>query len=217
MYRFQILAIAALLSCASSRPPYRQVEASARYGNTVDVGDVEEETMATAFLRFSQLAAQGKKEITLRIDSFGGSIFLGNRWAKSVEDVKKAQGIRVTCIVDGAAYSMAAVILESPVCDLRLATARSTILFHNGSGGVRGTAEDMKRAAAFLEALNFAMGLAVATRIGMPFAEYLAKVAHTDWTMAVPEALAANVIDGIASPEEIDPPALPLGVPGVEL
>ena len=105
------------------------------------------------------------------------------------------------------AYSMAAVLLESSLCDVRLATTRSTILFHNGSGGVRGTAEEMRQTSVFLEALNTAMALVISARIGMPFEMYQSRISHADWIMAIPEALNNHVLDGVASPADIAPPS----------
>ncbi len=212
MIRFPIPVLAALACCATSSPIApdgfsAEVPREFRYKNTIDVGDVQELQMLISMSKFMNLAAAGEKAITLRIDSFGGGIFLGNRWVKALEDVKKRNGIVVTCIVDGAAYSMGAVILESPLCDVRLATTRSTILFHNGSSGAKGTAEDLREAAAFLDAINVAMALTCSERIGMTLADYKAKIAHADWMMAAPEAESAGVIDGIAHPSEIAPPA----------
>ncbi len=212
MIRFPIPFFAVSLLCCATPSTLAPADLSAsvprfRYGNTIDVGDVQELPMMLAGVKFFELAAAGEKAITLRIDSFGGSIFLGSRWIKALEDVKKRNGIAVTCIVDGAAYSMGAVILESSLCDVRLATTRSTILFHNGSSGAKGTAEDLKEAAAFLEAVNVAMALTCSQRIGMTLEAYRARIAHTDWMMATPEATAAGVIDGVVSPSEIAPPA----------
>ena len=184
MFRFQILVIA-LCCCAPSRlaagdlDRYR-AEAAQPYRNTVDVGDVDVDPMVEALGGFMRLASEGKKEVTLRIDSHGGGIFLGLKWMRLMEDVKKANSIHVTCIVDGMAASMAAVILESPICDTRLATSRSLILFHNGSAGVQGNAEDMKQAVAFLEALNTAMAEVVSARMGISAEAYRARIAHGD-------------------------------------
>lgn len=226
MIRFPILAALLTCCCATipqvpdsattlevtySEPAARPVALASgpfRFSNTVDVGNVDDMPLAVALMQFTRLAEGGAREITLRIDSFGGSVALGHRWGKEMEDLKKRHGIKVTCIVDGAAYSMGAVILESPLCDQRLATKRSTILFHNGSVGVRGTAADLEQAALYLVALNQAMALVVCDRIGMPLAEYQARIAHADWIMAVTEALALNVIDGVVSPAEIAPPGL---------
>ncbi len=211
--RFPILAVLIACCCAPARSvdvgascKVRQLQASFQHGNTIDVGAVQDQGMATALGRFMAFAAAGEKQVTIRIDSMGGSIFLGNRWIREIEDLKKTHGMKVTCIVDGSAYSMGAVILESPVCDVRLATPRSTILFHNGSSGAQGTAEELKQASIFLEAINTAMALVVSNRLGVSLEEYRSRVAHADWIMAVPEAIHSNVIDGTVSPGDIAPP-----------
>ena len=212
MIRFQISALAAVLvCCAPSRLAVSDVDryraqSAQPYRNTVDVGDVDVDPMVEAMGGFMRLASEGKKEVTLRIDSHGGGIFLGLKWMRLMEDVKKANGVHVTCIVDGMAASMAAVILESPLCDTRLATSRSMILFHNGSAGVQGNAEEMRQAVAFLEALNTAMAQVVSARLGISAESYRARIAHGDWPLAMPEALEANVIDGVVSPADIAPP-----------
>lgn len=203
MKRFLIVAV--LLSCCAT--PSNRGTFRAAFSHTVDFGAVDDDVMAAALEQFKTVAESGAKEVTLRFDSPGGSIFLGFHWMRAVEDLKKAHGIHVTCIVDGMAYSMAAVVLESPVCDLRLATVRSTILFHNGAGAVQGTAEQIRNATAFLEAENAAMAAMISERIGMPMADYRAKIATGDWVMPAQDALTAHVLDGIAVPGDIEPPA----------
>lgn len=201
MNRFPIL-LALFLGCVSipaELPAYK-------YANTVDVGMVSDGPMGAALERFTELVDDGQRAVTLRIDSPGGEILLGTRWTRDMEDLKKRHGVRVTCIVDGAAYSMAAVILESQLCDARLATSRSTILFHNGSTGAQGTAAFISNEVAFLEALNVAMALGISARLGMDLETYRAKVAGRDWVLAVPEALQHNVIDGVVSSADIAPP-----------
>jgi ATP-dependent protease ClpP protease subunit len=124
-----------------------------------------------------------------------------------MEDLKKSKGLTVTCVVDGTAYSMAAVILESPLCDKRLATRRSTILFHNGSVQASGTAQEIHATEVFLEALNEAMVLVVSERLGCTPAEYAERIALKDWIMSVHGAMDANVIDGVVNAADIAPPA----------
>jgi ATP-dependent protease ClpP protease subunit len=210
LVRFQILTVA-LFSCtpASKVSPdkFRASAGNYRYINTIDVGTVDQGPMSRAYQQFKDMSTAGTKVITLRIDSFGGSIFLGNKWIKAVEDLKKANGVHVTCIVDGAAYSMAAVILESPLCDIRMATRRSTILFHNGSGGAEGTVKDIQGTVALLAALNEAMALTIAERLGIHVNDYKNRIADHDWVLAAPEALEMNVIDAYANPSDIAPPA----------
>ena len=191
-------------------PKAAVVLTSYKLPNTVDLGEIDDEELLVPAARFKKLAERGEKEITLRINSPGGSIFAGHRWGRNMEDLKKRHGLKVTCVVDGMAASMAAVILESPLCDTRLATTRSIILFHNGSSGTRGTAEDLKQAAIFLEALNQAMAHAVSNRLGLTLEDYRAKIAGVDWVMAAVVAKYDGVIDGFADPTEIAPPEVSL-------
>lgn len=193
----------ALLSCCattSSTGPDVLGEMHYKYSNTVDLGNIETEVLNETTLHLAQLVRRGEKQITLRIDSVGGSIAIGNRWARFAEDLKKRQSLHVTCIVDGLAASMAAVILQSNLCDERLATPRSIILFHNGytPASVPG--------GALLEAFNQSMQLSVALRLGVTVQVYAERIAGGDWAMSVLEARKWNVIDGIANPADIAPP-----------
>jgi ATP-dependent protease ClpP protease subunit len=201
-----------IVGCASpaklTAPAAPKFEASAyRYGNTIEVGDVDPETMAAAYRALANSVDGGAKRVTFRINSMGGEIFLGLKWIQMVTDLKKLHHVQATCIVDGAAYSMAAVILESPVCDLRLATPSSTILFHNGKGTGEGTVEGLEQAAHMLEVMNQALAALVADRMHMSPAEYRAHIQGKDWVMATAEALLNHVIDGMAASAEIAPPA----------
>lgn len=209
MIRFQITILCALLlSCAPARrfPDVRAQASAYRYVNTVDVGEVDEENMVRAYRQVRALARGGAKTVTLRIDSPGGSVFLGLKWIQMVTDLKKTRGFRVNCVVDGGAYSMAAVILESPVCDARFATPGSTLLFHNAQGGGRGTAEEVRSALAMIEALNQALGALVADRMRIPYSLYRAHVDRGDWVLAVPDALLYGALDAQISSAEIAPP-----------
>lgn len=196
--------LAVLISVVSSQS--HTPEKHFTFNNVVDVGSISQDELMLPELRFRALAARGEREITLRIDSFGGSIFGGARFIRTLEDVKKSKGVTVHCVVDGAAMSMAAVLLESPLCDTRHATSRSVILFHNGHSQAEGTAEELREAARFLGSLNQAMSLVVAARICMDVDAYRERIAGRDWVMAVTEALSVNVIDGIVSPNEIASP-----------
>lgn len=198
-----------MVSCATPRAvslPNFTASTEVKYKNVVDLGAIRDMEMAEFQANFMSLVAKGEKEITVRIDSFGGSIFLGRKVGRDIEDLKKLNGVRVTCIVDGAAYSMGAILLQSRMCDIRLATERATILFHNGSGAAQGTAEDMKNSAAQLEAVNISMATQCCLRMGMKIEEFRAKIAHSDWMMATPEALYFNVIDGTVDSASIAAP-----------
>lgn len=180
-----------------------------KHSNTVDLGEIFDEALEGPAKAFKAAAARSK-DVTLRIDSPGGSIFAGLRWGRQMEDIKKRNGLHVTCIVDGLAASMAAVILESPLCDERLATSRSLLLFHNGSSGAQGTVEELQAAGAFLSAINEAMALNVSKRLGLTVEEYREKIQGADWVLSSRGALGVNALDGLANPEDIAPPLVNL-------
>lgn len=204
--RFTILAV--LMLCNCTRTTRASVDAGVyRYRNTIDLGDIQPIPLEAVGEKFEQLALAGEREVTLRFDSYGGSYVYGERWGRMMEDVKKLHGIKVTCIVDGEAASMAAVLLESPVCDRRLATNRSTILFHNCNVMPKATPEEAKIARTFFPAFDTGMAITVSERLGMKVDEYRKRIDGKDWILSIPEALQLNVIDGVVSPNDIAPPA----------
>lgn len=71
---------------------------------------------------------EGKKQIYIRIDSPGGRLDVGQEFIDAIH-VAQNRGVKVTCIVDGLAASMATIILSE--CDERLATVDSRIMWHS--------------------------------------------------------------------------------------
>ncbi len=199
MNTFLLLTLLAQSPSPSTPPVFR---------NTVEINDVHDEEMISALTQFVGLVKSGEKEVTFRIDSFGGSIFLGMKFIQIIEDIKRLEGVHTVCVVDSKAMSMGIVILESGVCDMRLMTKRSVLLAHNASSRVEGTAEQMRQEASFLDALNTSLAEMVAGRAGLPTEFYKGKVAHGDWVMAWEEALSAGLIDGTVSPFDVAPPVL---------
>lgn len=210
-----LLATLALVSCTTTnslvnslkRTGFRaQTVTAFRFGNTVELGEVDETETVAPLAALKLMSQKGNNTATLRIDSPGGSVFVGLRFIRQVTDIKKATGLRVVCVVDGAAYSMAAVILESDVCDVRFATHQSTVLFHNGHGsGPDGTAEQISSAALLLESLNGALAAVVAQRLGITPEDYRSRIAGKDWAMDALGALRAKAIDDIVPQSDIAP------------
>lgn len=199
-----------MLGCAQLSAGYRdgnEFRAAWRYASTIDLGDIDSDPTTSALVRFKGLADSGAHVVTIRIDSAGGSIRLGLRWIREITDIKKAHNVHVDCVVDGAAYSMAAIILESPVCDSRLATPSSTILFHNGRGGAEGTEEEMEESRRMLAAFNSALATLVAQRMGLSVADYRAHINGKDWVLSASEAFENHILDAVVSSEDIAPPS----------
>lgn len=208
----RVAILMAVVCCApthhQSKPYFTASSGKYKFENVVDLGDINEEQLAKTARGIQALADSGAGFVTMRINSPGGSIFGGLEFTRNMEDMKKRHGFRVACVVDGVAMSMAAVILESPLCDVRLATNRSLLLFHNGSTGARGNAGDLRQAGSFLDAVNSAMSLIVSHRLCLDVGVYRARLALGDWVLSVEDAIAVNAIDGIAAPDDIAPPVI---------
>lgn len=172
-------------------------------GGMITIGDFDAEVLNPAMIKFDQRVAAGDKTITFRINSFGGSIFLGLDVIQYIGDVKRAHNIRTVCIVDNRAYSMGAAFLESDACDTRLMTPRSTLLFHNASGGAEGTSEQIAEAAQMLAALNEAMARLCSARMHVTLEFYRNKIATQAWTMAAAEAIVTGAVDGIIETSDL--------------
>lgn len=166
-------------------------------GGMITVSDFMPDEMLPVMLKFDERVAAGDKTIIFRIDSFGGSVFLGLSAIQYIGDVKRAHNIRTVCIVDTKAMSMAAGFLGSDACDTRLMTSRSTLLYHNASGSGEGTKDQLLEAAEMLAALNEAMANLCAGRMNISVAEYRARIEKHAWILAVDEAVAVGAVDGV--------------------
>jgi ATP-dependent protease ClpP protease subunit len=168
----------------------------------IEIGEIDDGQVAGALFKISKHVGHGDKNITLRINSDGGSVFAGMEFIQNVEEYKK-QGVKFTCIVDHRAISMGFVILQA-VCDTRLATERSFFLAHNGSLQTGGTTEEIEQGLEILEAIHDGMARICAKRIGIPVEEYKKKLKDKrSWILNAHEALKANVIDGLVAPLEL--------------
>jgi ATP-dependent protease ClpP protease subunit len=149
-------------------------------------GDVDDATLTSVK---NEIGATGSDRVTLVITSTGGNVLTGLTFIQDVERMRLARpALRIRCIADIVAASMAAVIFESDVCDTRLVTNRTVIIFHN----VQASQSPIKTA------LDFAITQMVAPRLGMTPEAYAAKLATGDWVMNAYQAAEAHAADSVA-------------------
>lgn len=140
-------------------------------------------------------------QIWLRITTSGGSVSNGLQLIQTLEALKST----VVCVVDFKAYSMGFDLLQSPGCDLRLATPRSTLMWHapRMDSLKDHTGPELRDVADYLDASNNAFIYMTALRIGVN-PEVLAKRIHRrDWWMSWQEAARWKFIDGIILPRDL--------------
>lgn len=89
-----------------------------------------------------------KKDITVRINSCGGSVSAGLSIASYLQSLK----VKTTCIVDGVAASIASVIACS--CDDLVMHPSSYLMIHRVWGNVVGNSEELRKEADTMEKMT---------------------------------------------------------------
>lgn len=164
-----------------------------------EIGHMEEADPQQVVRELAAIA-DGKSEVRLHINSYGGDVFAG---LAIYEAVKKCKGLSIH--VDGVAASMAAVIA---LCGKPLHMGRySRLMVHRVSGAVNGSAEDMKQTAGLIEGLETDLAQIVSGRMNMKPEEVKRRYFDgSDHWFTAEEAHAAGLADGITddAPEGLD-------------
>jgi len=195
-------ALAALLLLASP------ALAGPRYDVDV-IGPMDGESLAGAYAQV--LSAPGP-EVSIRINSPGGSVFTTLLFIDLVRDRIAEKGLHTTCVVTAAAASAAALLLESGACMTRVAEPGSLLLFHGVSGGSGGTEQQQEDDVNFIRVLNRTLAAIIAPRIRMTVDAYLDWIRGHDRPVSSDVALELGMVDrvevwaGHAAPKQETPP-----------
>ena len=147
---------------------------------------------AKAFL--DELKALGPvAELTLRINSPGGSVFDG----VAIYNALKRHQARVTVWIDGIAASIASMIAMAG--DEVVMPENAMLVLHDPSGLVVGTAADMRATADALDKMAAAMVAAYRDKSGAGDAEIEALMAAETW-LSAEEAVELGFADRVEAP-----------------
>jgi ATP-dependent Clp protease, protease subunit len=147
---------------------------------------------AKAFL--DKLKALGPvPELTLRINSPGGSVFDG----VAIYNALKRHDARVTVWIDGIAASIASVIAMAG--DEVVMPENAMLMLHDPSALVIGTAADMRAMAEALDKMKAGMVAAYRDKSGRDDAEIEALMAAETW-LSADEAVSLGVADRVEAP-----------------
>jgi ATP-dependent Clp endopeptidase proteolytic subunit ClpP len=146
---------------------------------------------AKAFL--DELKALGPQDVTLRINSPGGSVFDG----VAIYNALKRHDGRVTVRVDGLAASIASMIAMAG--DEVVMPANAMLMLHDPSGLVMGTAADMRAMAEALDKMKAGMVGAYRAKSGRDDAKIEALMQAETWFTAE-EAIELGLADRIDEP-----------------
>lgn len=145
--------------------------------------------------------AAKEKEVTVRINSPGGSVFEGIAIYNAIAN----SALEVTTIVDGIAYSMGAIIA---LAGNKIQMAKNaTMMIHNVSGGVYGNANDLRGALEMMEKLDNSLAISISDKTGLSVDEVKAKwLDFVDHTLSADEALKDKLIDSIVEGKNTSSP-----------
>jgi len=143
--------------------------------------------------KLKELSKTPAKGAYLVIDSPGGSIMAGQKFINAMQAAKASTGLKVTCIITGTAYSMAAVIMSYCLRTLALPTAH--IMFHEASYGVQGPARQVKLAVIRSEAMLKQWETELSKQLRISYAQYKALTFNELW-MTIDVAVQHGFVDG---------------------
>lgn len=132
------------------------------------------------------------KNIDIRINSLGGEVFAG----MAIFNALRTSSANINIYVDGVAASMAAVIA---LCGRPLHMSRySRLMLHQVSGGVMGTADEIRSYADQIDSLNDVLVSVVSERSQLPAEEVKAKwFDGKDHWFTAQEAMQLHLADSI--------------------
>ena len=150
--------------------------------------------LAIAQMLFLQ-QEEGKKEISIYINTPGGSVTAGLAIYDTMQFIK----CPVTTCCIGQASSMGAILLCAGAKGKRQALPNSRIMIHQPWGGVQGAAEDISRHAQEILKMRDRIKQILADHTGQSM-EKIQKDTDRDYFMSADEAKAYGLIDEVFLP-----------------
>jgi len=148
------------------------------------------------------LEEAGTKDVTLHINSGGGSVFA----AVAIYNMLAALKQRVTVVVEGVAAS-AATLIAMAGDEIKMAE-NAFWMVHKARGSIYGTADDMRNYIELLDKANNSLLLTYAARTGIT-REELETITSKDTWMSAAEAMSGGWIDAVIEAKKVKPHVAP--------
>ena len=157
--------------------------------------EVRDENANTICAQMMLLAAEDpEKDIWLYINSPGGSITAG----MAIYDTMQYIQPDVATVAMGLAASMGQFLLSSGAPGKRFATPHARVMMHQPSGGIGGTATDVRINAQLIMHMKKVLSELTAEQTGQPLEKILKDNDRDSWFTA-PEALEYGFIDHVVT------------------
>ncbi len=156
------------------------------------VGEVTDEMAASIVAQLLHLASLGDEDISLYINSPGGSVSAGMAIYDTMQYI--APDIVTVCL--GRAASMGAVILSGGTKGKRAILPHGEVMIHQPSGGMTGQASELLIAAEHIKDTKHMLNELLSQNCNRPY-EQVVKDTERDYWLHAKDAVEYGVVDKI--------------------
>jgi ATP-dependent Clp protease protease subunit len=175
-------------------------EQSERLRDIYLIGDIEKDSARAVIERLRELANDSRKPITLYMNTAGGNVTDGLAIHDAIRYLV-TQGVQVTVVVQGMAYSMGSVVLQAASPGRRLAFPHSWIMIHEpakwaGWQSTTAAAQHLDR----LKQMQSQIYRILAERSGRPLRQIIKDTKRNDLYLDAAKAKEYGLIDEVLGP-----------------
>jgi ATP-dependent Clp protease protease subunit len=172
-------------------------EQSERLRDVYLIGDIDKELARTVIERLRELASVSRRPITVYINSAGGNVTDGLALHDAISLIVQ-QGIEVSIVVQGMAYSMGSVVLQAASPGRRFSLPHSWIMIHEpakwaGWQSTTAAAQHLDR----LKQMQSQIYRILAQRSGRPLRQIIRDTKRTDLYLDALKAKEYGLIDNV--------------------
>ena len=165
------------------------------------IGDIEKDVARLCIERLRELAADSMRPITLYINSAGGNVTDGLAIHDSIRFLVNS-GYQITIVVQGMAYSMGSIVLQSASEGRRFAFPHSWIMIHEpakwaGWQSTTAAAQHLER----LKQMQDQIYRILSSRSGKPLRQIIRDTKRNDFYLDAQRALSYGLIDAVVAGE----------------
>jgi ATP-dependent Clp protease protease subunit len=175
-------------------------EQSDRLRDIYLIGDIEKDSTRAVIERLRELANDSRKPITIYMNTAGGNVTDGLAIHDAIRYLV-TQGIQVTVVVQGMAYSMGSVVLQAASPGRRLAFPHSWIMIHEpakwaGWQSTTAAAQHLDR----LKQMQSQIYKILSERSGKPLRQIIRDTKRNDFYLDAAKARDYGLIDEVLGP-----------------
>jgi ATP-dependent Clp protease protease subunit len=182
-------------------------EQSDRLRDVYLIGDIDKDSARLVIERLRELANDSRKPITLYINTAGGNVTDGLAIHDAIRYLV-VQGVEVTVVVQGMAYSMGSVVLQASSPGRRVAFPHSWIMIHEpakwaGWQSTTAAAQHLDR----LKQMQSQIYRILSERSGKPLRQIIRDTKRNDLYLDAAKAREYGLVDEILGPVDLVNPA----------